>query len=432
MAIAPSEAEIRAQLSAAVNWFQKLYLRASVDSPNLVGLEDTLSQAVEGNFTPDSLQVIRKAARGSVSSALSRATVKAALWPCVKEYGVVVYSIPANLGETDFLRELHKAWCDAGTPVTFKRRNPSFGSITAGGSNVGTGTINRLTTDWRGHVLQNVYAEAKKVICKKDRASGSVKQEEEFEIRGVNEPLDNLELAGSGQVAKLRGISARNSEAYLSNPSFSSFVGTAASAFSATTDLTDWVLSTAANVTPITADYYRDFEGDTTPTCVRFTDNVNISQKFSTRRATFDYYTPYYCQIAYKRESSCDGNLTLAFGGVTATVALSAGSSWAILRIALGSSNWPRQFVESDTDLVITLDSRTTGTLLVDDVIVAPFQKHAGIWYAPVGGTTPFKIDDVFTWTDSIASDAVIARWIAWAFDFSIPTDASPVVSDPA
>lgn len=430
--MAASEAEIQGQLQAAANWFQKLYLQASVSSPNQVGLEDTLAQAIEGVYTPDSLASLRSLARRSLSSALSPSAVKSVLWPIIKEYGTTIYNISPQLGQLAFLRELHKNWADQGTPVTFKRRNPTLGAASAGGSNTGTGTINRLTTDWRGYTMQTGHVEVKNAVCVRDQSSGSPAHEEEFEFRGYKAPLDNLELGGSGLVKRIRSASARTSEAFVSNPSFTNWTGTNNTNFSATTDLTDWTLSTAASFQPTSDSTYRSYEGEgTTGYALRFNTNANITQALTTRRASFDYYTPYYCQIAWKAESSCDGTLTLAFGGVSANVSVT-GSSWTILRIAIGSNSWPRQFIASSSAITITLASRTTGTLLVDDLIVAPMVEFDGAWFLPVGGATRFKVDDYFTFTDSIASDAVIARWIAWAFGFSVPTASSPVIADPS
>lgn len=427
----PSLAEIHAQFKAACNVLEKLHLFASQNSPNLVGLEDTLAQAIEGDFTPDSLAAVRRVVRSSVSTALSPASIRAVLDPCFLEYAKY-YKFPETTVNLSLLRRLYQTFAETGTPITWQERNFTFGATTAGGSNVGDGLLNRNYTSAWNYEIEHGHASIKTATCINDIYSGATKHEEVFEFRDDPAYIDFCNRSGSGKVKTITALSARTSQRLLSNPSFNLFTSASGSSPYTPTAITDWTVTTSlSNFALVTSDYYRDFEGETTPTCVRFLDNDGLTQAFTVRRATFDPWTPYYCQIAFKRESSCDGTLTITMGDQTTSVSLSAQSGWTVLRITLGQKNWLRQFNATTSVMKIALTSRTTGTLLVDDVILAPMTEFDGSWYALVGGATKFLRDDVFTVTDSISADAVVNKWVAWGYDFSFPAASSPAQSDP-
>lgn len=81
------------------------------------------------------------------------------------------------------------------------------------------------------------------------------------------------------------------------------------------------------------------------------------------------------------------------------------------------------------------LSGRTTGSILVDDIIIAPFQFVDGLWVAPVGGSTKWLRYDKYTYTDALyGSDAVIQQWVGWrTYGLSLPsamrTPSAPAVA---
>ena len=438
MAIAPTLAEIHAQTKAACNTLEKEYLRASQDSPNLVDLEDTLSQALEGNYTPRALEACRRN-RAKISDYLSPSQIREVLDPCWLEYAYY-YGYPATVVDAALCRFLYTTFAETGTPITFQRRNPTFGAITAGGSNTGTGTINKLTTSAHGYTIENIFVGTKTMTCIQDRSSGAQRHRETFRFRDAAKFPDFLNRAGSGaDTGENSGYDCFDGSVtteFVGNPSFHlPVIASSPETPASTTAITNWTISgSTSNIERLSSDYYRDYVGETTPTCVRFKDNETLTQLLSVRNARFEYDVPYYCQIAYKRESSCDGTLTLTLGGQSSNVALSAGSSWTILRIALGTKCWLRNFNAATMSVSIALSSRTTGTLLVDDFILRPMIRFGGSWYAPVGGATPFLRNDVFTFADTIGTDAVLKKWVTWGEypEEILPPASSPVVSDPS
>ena len=427
-------------MQAAVNTLQKQYLLASVSSPNLIGLEDVLGQAIEGDFTPDALTAVRDNRR-NISAYLSPESIRRVLDPVFLEYGKL-YKFPDRTVSKNLLRRIYREWAETGTPVTVQRRNPTFGAVTAGGSNTGNGTINRLTTSAWNYTDERCWPTIKTMTCVKDQNSGARKHEEFFEFRDERSYRDNLKRLGSGDLKpNVKALSAVDSMPRIDNPSFSNFSSVTGSSPYAVTSLTagitNWTIgSSVSNVELVTSDYYRDFNGDTTPTCVRLKTNETLTQLFSVKKFGFSDVIPYYAQVAFKRESSCDGNFNLPIGAATVAVALSAQSGWTVLRIPLGQYCWFRNFNSATASVQVALDSRTTGTLLVDDIIFAPMTEFAGQWYAVVGGSTAFKATgatpDVFTFTDSIASDAVFNKFVHWGYDFSFPSASSPVIADPS
>jgi hypothetical protein len=139
--------------------------------------------------------------------------------------------------------------------------------------------------------------------------------------------------------------------------------------------------------------------------------------------------------VAYNREvGTCDGTLTIEMGNKTNNVVLAAQAGWNLLSVpsSPGQDCWYENFMENDADVKITLSGRTTGTLLVDDVLLVPFTPFDGSWYMVVGGATKFLLDDEFTWTDT-ATESKIQKWLWRAYGRYLPhaTGSAVTVPDP-
>lgn len=416
----PTEAEVQTQISNLIAIFQELRKHGNVNSSgnisNYIAREDTYVQSLEGDFIPEALSGLSQF-RAGINSSLSRDVCRAALDPLLRQYAKVVGTIT----ETDpegILDRLYDHFVTNSSTVN--SRNITHGSPSAG-SNIGGGTINRLTVDENNYELEAIPVEAMRADCIRDEHLGAVEHEEVFEFRGQDAEKDNVAITGSGSRIEVRALSARNS--LLSNASFSQFSGTIASP----TAITNWTVgSDIANFQLDETNYYRDFQGDSTPRALIFETNESISQNFNIRRLQLDYNTPYYCQVAYNRQvGSCDGRLTLTCGNQTADVVLSAQTGWNVLRIAVGQGNWPKNFVDVENPVIkLQLTGRTSGTLLIDDVIFAPYTPWLGTYYAIVGTATPFLYGDSFTWTDSFAgSDSILQYWFWRLYNFFFPHD---------
>ena len=235
---------------------------------------------------------------------------------------------------------------------------------------------------------------------------------------------------GSGKERIINAASARASFQYIDNPSFSQYSGTIA----VPTAITNWTVGTSiANFQIDTTNYYRDFQGDTTPASVRFSTNDSLAQNFNVRQAQFDPFTPIYLQIAWNRSIGAgDGTLSLKIGSKTVNVVLAAQAGWQILRHTIGQDNWMSRWNQEDPTVTITMASRTTGYTLVDDVVLAQYDNFDGSWYKMVGSATPFLRKDKANWTDSATEAAIIQRFMWMYLNSYLPTSGGPTWADPS
>ncbi|HBY62161.1 MAG TPA: hypothetical protein DEH78_20265, partial [Solibacterales bacterium] len=194
---------------------------------------------------------------------------------------------------------------------------------------------------------------------------------------------------------------------------FSQYSGTEA----VPTAITDWTVTTSiSNFELDSTNYYRDFVGDTTPRSLRIKANDTVTQNFNVGKARFNPFTPYYLQIAYNRQVySGDGTLTITLGSRTTNVVLAAQTGWNVLRMPIGQNNWHSRWNQENAGVAIALSSRTTGSVLVDDVVLVPYDNFDGSWYAIVGGSTPFLRKDKANWTDT-ATEGAIVQYFLWRF----------------
>jgi hypothetical protein len=363
---------------------------------------DTLQQAAEGDWLVPSVAAVSEAIRGVMSSGMSAGLYAPLAAACVREFGKL-YSFPEG---DDFERLWDRLfrYCNTNT-IKVASRQITFGGAVAGVSNVGSGTINRLSKDELGYDIEATFVEVKTAKCIVDgNTIGGYRNAEVFEFYGTPRAKDLIAIAGSGQDAKVQipayHCGGGNGRSLLQNASFSSYN---AASTSLTGLFPGWTIAGAvANLGQDTTNYYRSFPGASVDGSLKFVTNERIYQRLSDIGERIDENTPYYLQLAYNRQvGSGDGTLTIRMGSKTASVSLAAQTGWNILRITIGTDCWYRNFAEDQLDIEIELASRTTGYTLIDDVIFAPFTKFDGIWYAPVGGATPFRLDDSFTFTDT-------------------------------
>lgn len=423
----PSEAEVQAQITAAVELLDEIYNFGSVNAENFVALENVLVQAFEGDYVPDATNALSTIRRG-VASAITGANAAALLGPLFLQYAKVLdvpYSDMASI-----FSELTDDFIANAKDVN--SRNFTFAATpTAGGGNTGDGVLNRLTIDEEALKIENTIAEAKQAECTRDQRSGATIHEESFLIRGARAERDLLELTGSGKSGALIALSARHSSSYIRNPSFDDVVATALPVITA---LTGWtVAGSIANLENDATNYYRTFKGASAPASIKFLTNERIYQPLTELDATFPANAPLYVQIAWNRAiDAADGTLTLRWGTNSKAVVLAAQAGWQILRLDLDENLWFDNWNESVPDIEIELSGNAAGSVHVDDVIVAPMTLFDGTWYSLVGGGTPFLRDDIFTWTDTEVG-AILQTWFWRAFGLYLPhvNDGTETWADP-
>lgn len=396
---------------------------------------DTLEQDLEGDYQPLAAMGFSSSVRGAFSSSL--ATAAAQIFDAAAlEIGKLIDS--PNLDNRSLLKQDIVDYMITNS-FSVQRRNPTYNSYSAGGGNVGTGSVIRLSTDEDGVTMEASHIELKTVKCIADgNMAGGQRHGERFAVYGVEACKDWLEIAGSGARLEFFGLHAGSGDggSLLANSSFDvPFSGTS------TDKISGWTIAgTASNITQRTAgvptEAYRSHPGTTTDYAIEFTANEKITQKITVSGTKLKQRAPYVLQVAYMRKASATGNLIIRMGSQTATATIGSATNdtWTILRIAIGTGMWYRNFVEDDLNIEIETTSLATGTVYVDDVLFAEWTPFDGTYLAYIGGATPARLDDVYTVTDTGAAAgtgkiqwwSVQSGWGYW------PHSATPTITDPS
>jgi len=317
--------------------------------------------------------------------------------------------------------------------ITVQARNITYGAVNVIGG-TGDGTIYRLTKDEEDYDIEACHMEAKTFECIRDQNTGATEHQEVFQIRGHSPSRDAIEYdaagKGSGLETELAAVSSEQSK--LQNPSFSTLSGSGLDKF------TSWTIAgTATNVAQDTAVYFREAgPGDTSPASLDFLDNEKISQALSVGNYNMERNAPDLVQIAYHRENSCDGALTLRNGSNSiqlADITTKLNKTWYTRALARDTNLWPVNCGEDPFNLEIELSGRTTGNILVDDVVRTPMTPIDGLYYSIIGGATPFLLEKKFSFTDVLAAaDSILQYWLWRAFGAYLPhTTGTPTIADP-
>lgn len=431
----PTEAEIQGQIANVVDLLEDLRTRGHTDTPSVVSQYDAVVASLElprASEVTAALDTLMRNYSATVSPSLARSLLSPLLLTYAQVQGLRVNSVEEAIDE---LRG------NLSGSETVESRGITYAAGSAGGGNVGDGTVHRLVIDADALAIENTTVETKAVECVADWNGGQPKGQERFRIRGASRAAERfaIDLSASGLVSDLTALSAIDSESLLSNPSFDRFSESGGTL----TNLPGWTAATGSFGTEIERDesyFYRDYQGAPDNVSLKFAGNGKVTQSLDVVRGSINARRPYYCQIAYNREEGAgDGTLTLRMGASSKSVVLSAQAGWNVLRIDLNEDCWFENWNEDTLDIEIELASRTTGSVLVDDVIFAPFRKIDGVWWAIVGGATRFLRDDAFTFADT-ETGSKIQYWIWRAFgsgDASpywrlyLPSSGSPTWSDP-
>lgn len=424
----PSESDLQTAIGKALIIDKELFAYLATQANNFVSREAAYLASIPSDAAP-AAQAAQQRLRDALAAATTMTPARcAALWQTYARVAGVAPNEP-------FWPRLFKYFHD--NSKTVKRRAFTFGSWSAV-TGTGTGSIYRLTKDQYDYTIEAGFAEVKTAECVQDANSGAQRHQEVFQVRGAQAGRDGLELLGTGRSARVVCLSPQSSANLVPNPSFENVTGSTG----ALTGLDSWTVSgSISNLDTITSDYYRDVPGASTNRCLRFNTNEIIYQTFDTLQSLKNWNpdVPLFAQIAFKRESSCDGTLRLIIGGITASVSLSAQSGWTILTFPITTNAWFRQWNASaavgslsNMAVKVQLTGRTTGTLLVDDLIIGPYTPVDGAWVAMVGGATPFLLRDYFTATDTTSDTGLIQTVLARTSGLYLPhTSGSPTWADP-
>jgi hypothetical protein len=404
-----AETDLQGAISKRIKIFDQQKRFALSNAANFVTMESTELSAIPNDareeVTPG-LEVLRNQIfgfRGLVTPSL------ASYLPAYMRILAVQEANGASLDQILYHLYQHAAIA----PVTVKSRAIVFNSPAAG-SNSGTGAITRLTKDRYNYPIEAGSAEAKTWTCIADEHNpGGARHQELFELTGAANSRSIFPMPGQGARGQARVLSILDSAQYLQNPGFEQYDGTSG--------FTGWIPSSVGVWSNFAqhATYYKDVPG-ATPYSLQFLNNDSVKQTFTTQQLRWPPGVPLYAQLAWQRLTSADGTLSFQIGGKTASVAVNTGTNgvWNVLRWPVAAPDqdaWFRRWNTQNAEIKITLSGRTTGTVLVDDVICGPYAPWDYSWFAIVGGATPFLRDDVFTATDT-ETGAINQEWLARAF----------------
>lgn len=430
------ETEAISQLKALVKLWDETRKHAGVNSgTNWVTLEAALVATLKGPWSDQVANGI-SGARADLNKCLGG--FREALMGVLRYWasGLASPDLSPNDEDAQLLARIYERLVTSSQTV--QSRGITYATPSAGGGNLGTGAIKRLTLDRYNYPLENVYLDAQVAKCVNDSNTTTERGREEFEFRGSFPNKDVLILAGSGALKTIRAKNA--SDSYLNDPSFDDY-----DSATTPTRIGKWSPgSSFSNFEIDTTNYYRGYGDNSANTkkSLKFKANDKLVQSVADMRQKFSDNVPVYVQIAYNREiAGADGTLRIRVGDSTTTVVLAAQTGWNVLVLGGLDDNWYRQIKENDLTVEVEVSGATVHGLRVDDFLVVSYERYNGTWWCLVGADAgfpassgkPFYRGDVFTWTDALAAaDGKIQNFLFQLGLACLPSSGSPTISDPA
>ena len=398
---APTWAENATQLKNGVKCFTDLIATLGTFVTDV----DNLQQDLEGDHYPDAAIAFASDLRGTLTEAVSRARVRG-LWDAWANEALRIAGVPERVEDDPVAAYARVARYMHEQSFTFNDRNWTRGAASAGGGNVGTGTVARLTVDWEGYNIQGGHVETKTLECSRDQNLGVLKGAEMFEVRGEDRSKDLLDYQGSGIRAEIycmhAGVGTGGS--YAQNSSFdSAFVG------SDTAKVPGWTIGgTAGNVTYDSTDSFCPAPGSSVNACVVIAAAAGVTeltQLLTVKNIdALGERTPWMMEVAYKKSSAgATGTLNLKMGSKTTALDLSTvgDTNWHVLQFTIDKNVYYRNWKQDAPDLEIEVDTLSAGTLKLDAFKFAPWTRIDWAWLWVSGGATAFLQRDSFTIADS-------------------------------
>lgn len=370
--------------------------------------------------------------RASLGAPLDRPTLAALFRPFLQEFAKVYAWPNPNASNAELMRRLREQMVADSDSIN---SNGHTIDTSFSGSTTGTGALYRLTVDADNNTIEGIIPGGVQTFeCIRDarggRGGAARDHAEVFEYRAIERDLDNLTYTGSGVIAEMASANALDSVPYVRNPSFEE--NTASSddtAVTADSDVTNWDFGTPSNFALRSDDTFRGFPGKkSTDTLWALEINANdtVSQilQNANQGVTFRTDVPYHVGFAAKKRDSGDGTLTCSFGatsdGGTDVTTL---TNWTHIQVTSGQNCWFKNFNEALLDIHFQLASRTTGSVMIDDIVVKPYTWVPEFgWVVAVGGATQWIRGDTKTLTDAFGGTrGKISYWLARAYGDLIP-----------
>jgi len=413
---------------------QKLYI--DTNSEKLTDHIADIVAAAEGERYLQQNTVVSDRFNALSASIYSETSVQAFLKPFLDEVSLAIGK-PLSGFETQLedLRDYMVA-----NSKTVEERTMSIGSVTAGGGNVGNGSIVCLSKDKYDNQIQSSVAETATIEVIAAQGSGANRNAERLRYLGVNRPTGsglNVEF-----VARYDGETNK-----LQNPRFNSFFGTTKPTAgvpvspTAVGNFANWVMN---DITKFQANldypYRYPAGGASTAYGLSFVGNGNVRQELTQAGRSFDKDKPYVPAIIAAKSGSCDGTFTMAWGSKSQafTVSSTFGTNGTIYIVTpdidkdLFYENW----MSDSGSFTLTLASWTTGKLHIIEAGLYTMEEINGLYYCPIGKEIPWQVGDLFTQAISQSADGLIQRWLTRQTRVKsglvLPYSGTPTEADPS
>lgn len=429
------------KLKAAMKFFNTTWSFGGTDATNQVGLLRSYEEASKASGEEAARASAGLAvARRNASNNVSRDVVRTVLDPLI---GVIARSAQvkssARTPEAQ-LRDIYEYMRINSKSVN--AREFTRGSFSSGSPYVGNGEFRRVTKDAYGFPLEADQPDVYTCKVIRDQTGGAKPGKEVWRV-SPQPFVDELEwgTSGRGSGAERDFTSVNGDDSLLSNASFENRSGTDA----LPTDIPGWTSSTAVigdgtDYAFNPTEYYQaspEKEG-TNPKSLEIKLTRTLTQKLSVANITPLFDRPYWLEVAWTRNQGTftgngTGTLELHMGSKSTSVVLAAQTGWNVLKLPASTDAdlWPASWFEDapDVKLVWTM---TAGSLLIDRVLFCSFIPYLGHFVLPISRTTNWTFGDRGTITDTISSDATIARSIGRYYGISLPsaTGAGETIAD--
>ena len=438
----PTETEIQTQWRACVNLLEKTRVHSDDVAAVAAGLMDVIEQNLEGQYTPTGLANAVARFRAGLSDLASPGRAIDFMESIIYEYGNILTEGSGYQDLLSLMRAIYEHF--HANSLTVESRAITYDtSATAGASNVGNGAMHRLTVDEFAYDLEACHVETKRFRCRGDVNSGVQEHAESFECLGDTASQDALLRAsyGSGESSRVffrskhAGSGAGGS--LLRNSSFSTYSATASPKFLGWTES-----AVGGGIAQDTTNFYRSHPGASTDGSLQMTGGggtITLKQTLASMRVSkLDPDTPYFLRVMLNKTvgTAVGGTVNLRLGSQTVSVTIAAmGANWVELKVPLDTNLWFRNFNEASFDVEIEWVTSTSGTLLIDDMILVPMDLIDGTFWTLVGGATPWLVDDTLAFTDTGGAPATAKiQWWLWVAGLGylphttgVPTFTEPV-----
>lgn len=432
--MAEAFADIVNDLEAAVSFLNGMQTDAATASTGALALAKAARDTITGEIAQPAKDGIASAL-SSLADAISADRAASILGPIVRELASTS-EIDDPASDLDGAFEaVYDYFRD--TPRHVKLSAHTFDtSATAGGANVGSGTMYRLTVDEDGNQLEGLDPDTYTIKCVVDARTSGRAHDETFEISGTDGRDDNLDQLGTN-LSGVRFFGATGArESVLLNPSFdeASFSGSTISAMAGWRTQTDG--DSAAPNSNVEIDdgvYFRIVPGKsaTNSKGLKFTADEILYQDLVKNNRRISYNEPYLIAIRVRRNSTSTGNAilrlsgTLGSGGVSTTLDIStlSADTWGTVIIAMGANCWPKAWNSNDLKFQIEAGS-LTGSFTVDDCTFVPMFRFGAVlgrragrgalgqYVAYLGGATPAVKDDSWEFGDTSSTRGQANFWL--------------------